>query len=274
MFAASKHFTCRVSFLPHHPCVAFEAGGRRNSKLVSSATTRREGEGEGEDQRVTVGRREVVSGLIGFIGCSSPSFLFPSHAKAKEAAPVPVQALLESLESAVAELRDMKQAVQLRDKLGIELQSETYSELRKKLRSGALGDVRKVAESADAYIGEAPLDVLDETVWASMPNDQDSEGGMKRTVKVPFGPNEFLCVIFSCVNDPRMVPSTDLLLTQKNLDTGLRMGMARDRRISNQGILTNMDDLESKLIGYKETLRARTSFSKLARSRGPDVPDS
>ena len=172
----------------------------------------------------------------------------------------------ESLQSAIEELRDMRSAVQLRDKLGIELQYETYSDLRKKLNSQALGDVRKVAETADTYIGEAPLDVIDEQVWRSMPNDEDAEGEKRRTVKVPFGPNGVLCVIFSCVNDPRMMPSTDLLLTKQMLDTGLRMGMSKDRRITNQGILSNIDDLESKLVAYAETLRARTSFNNPKRA--------
>merc|ERR1739848_670369 len=95
-----------------------------------------------------------------------------------------------------------------------------------------------------------------------MPNDEDAEGEKRRTVKVPFGPNGVLCVIFSWVNDPRMMPSTDLLLTKQMLDTGMR----KDRRITNQGILSNIDDLESKLVAYVETLRARTNFNNPKRA--------
>ena len=83
----------------------------------------------------------------------------------------------------------------------------------------------------------------------------DVSGG--RTVKVPFGPNEIVCAVLSCVNDPRMVPSTDVVLTRKMLDEGLRMGAASDPRVTPDSILLVIDDLNDKLVAYIDFVKQR-----------------
>ena len=41
-------------------------------------------------------------------------------------------------------------------------------------------------------------------------------------------PNDFLCAVFSCYNDPRAPPSTDALLSLRLTRDGVRMGARGD----------------------------------------------
>ena len=128
----------------------------------------------------------------------------------RAATAVPAKSLVVSLEQALDELHDMEQSVKFMVKLDLE---PNYKDLKKKLGSGALGELKRVALIAEDYIGESPTTNIEDEVWSTMmPN---SAG---RSIKVPFGPNEVLCVVFSCYNDPRQSASTDLLLTKKMLD--------------------------------------------------------
>ena len=97
-------------------------------------------------------------------------------------------------------------------------------------------------------------------MWGTLKTSSAEGGQGTTTIKVPWGPNEFLCVVFSCINDPRQAASTDLLLTQKMLEEGLKMGEAKDPRITPAGILTNIDDLDAKLAAYIDLVKTRAAL--------------
>ena len=195
------------------------------------------------------GRRRSLS--LALLGIGS---LLVGGALPLRAAPAPILAALAELEKAQAELRNLESSVRFKTSLAARSSegkvSLEYGELRKRLRSGSLGDLRKLALFADDYVGDN-VNGLEEKVWSTMPNETE------RSVKVPFGPNEVLCVVFSCFSDPRMKPSTDVLLTQKMLDEGLKMGMANDPRITPDTILTNIEDLSAKLSSYIGLVKGR-----------------
>ena len=75
-------------------------------------------------------------------------------------------------------------------------------------------------------------------------------------MKVPFGPNEIVCAVYPRERS-RMVPSTDVVLTRKMLDEGLRMGAASDPRVTPDSILLVIDDLNDKLVAYIDFVKQR-----------------
>lgn len=63
-------------------------------------------------------------------------------------------------------------------------------------------------------------------------------------------PNEFLCFLFSCFNDPTAPPSTDMLLSLKLLEDWVDMGLRGDARINAEGLMYSVSDVSDKLEGY------------------------
>ena len=68
----------------------------------------------------------------------------------------------------MVEVGVLRQEVQVRAKLSSSLGAETAQDLRKKLRSGALGDLQTIASVTDDYVGEGELSEIDEKVWGTM----------------------------------------------------------------------------------------------------------
>ncbi|QDZ18085.1 hypothetical protein HOP50_01g05890 [Chloropicon primus] len=223
------------------PCRA-SVGGRQARESVSG------GKGATTWER----RRGVVLGLL-----AGGLFANPLQAYGGVPPASSLQACLKSLEGALVELQGLRGEVQLRARLSASLGPEISKDVRKKLRGGELGKLAKITALVDDYIiGEGELSELDEAVWQTM---MPSSMGRK-TVKVPFGPNDFVCAILSCINDPRTVPSTDVVLTKKMLDEGLGMGSVADPRITSEGILGNIDDLSEKLTSYVTLAKSRSGL--------------
>mmetsp|Transcript_1321 Transcript_1321/g.5403 ORF Transcript_1321/g.5403 Transcript_1321/m.5403 type:complete len:97 (-) Transcript_1321:109-399(-) len=70
-------------------------------------------------------------------------------------------------------------------------------------------------------------------------------------------PNEIVCNVFSCMDDPRAPASTDLLLSYKMLEQGAGMGARGDKRVTAAGLLSNVVDVGMKFDDYLEFAASR-----------------
>lgn len=98
----------------------------------------------------------------------------------------------------------------------------------------------------DAAVASAPLTEEERLAWRGVRDDEWLT--TRSTTRLPAKrPNDFLCAVFSCYNDPRAPPSTDALLSLRLTKDGVRMGLRGDSRITAVGLAASLDDVLEKL---------------------------
>ena len=115
-------------------------------------------------------------------------------------------------------------------------------------------DLPDVVLKLDRLIDSTPLEDWETTAWTSVLEETQGSNfrnkssrwhipGVERT-------NDFVCAVFSCFNDPRAPPSTDMMLSLKLLSEGVNMGLRGDPRISAEGLILSLDDVLEKVNAY------------------------
>lgn len=129
-------------------------------------------------------------------------------------------------------------------------------EMKRRITFGPLSQLSDAALELDSLIDSTPLEDWETTAWTSVLEETQGSNyrnrdsrwripGVKRT-------NACLCLVFSCFNDPRAPPSTDMILSLKLLSDGVDMGLRGDARISAEGLILSLDDALEKVNSYLE----------------------
>ena len=113
--------------------------------------------------------------------------------------------------------------------------------------------IRALEEDAvviDALTSKAaPLDDVEKRAWNSV-NAEEWLTQSSTTTLPAKRPNDFLCAVFSCYNDPRAPPSTEMLLTLRLARDGVKMGLRNDARITAGGLTASLTDVLEKMDDY------------------------
>ncbi len=132
-------------------------------------------------------------------------------------------------------------------------------------RLSKLSSFERDAIEIDRFVAAAPLTDIESATWRVMKADQlgvpaadlddaIAERGGTGAIQLPGvrRPNDFLCFVFSCYNDPRAPPSTEPLLTLRLARTGVSMGLRNDPRITSEGLRYSLTDVLEKFDAYLE----------------------
>ena len=96
----------------------------------------------------------------------------------------------------------------------------------------------------------APLDDTEKRAWSSVNAEEWLTQSSTTTLPLTKRPNDFLCAVFSCYNDPRAPPSTEMLLTLRLAKDGVKMGLRNDARITAVGLTASLTDVLEKMDDY------------------------
>jgi hypothetical protein len=119
-------------------------------------------------------------------------------------------------------------------------------EIASLLNADAVKRLEANAIVIDAAVASAPLTEEERLAWRGVRDDEWLT--TRSTTRLPAKrPNDFLCAVFSCYNDPRAPPSTDALLSLRLTKDGVRMGLRGDSRITAVGLAASLDDVLEKL---------------------------
>ena len=114
-----------------------------------------------------------------------------------------------------------------------------------RLHAGELGLFWVTSRGTDRYMmgQRSPFAREQEDLWKLLP---ERSGPLGRVLQPDFNnPDDKLCLVYSCVNDPRAPPSIDVLYSLKLLDEGLNTEGA-----TAVGLLSNARDTCAKLTAY------------------------
>lgn len=117
----------------------------------------------------------------------------------------------------------------------------------------ALGSQRAIeaaCETIDEYVRDAPLSEAEREAWKRVKDEEFLTQSASTTLPMARRPNDFLCAVFSCYNDPRAPASTDALLSLRLTRDGVSMGLRGDSRITAEGLGASLDDVLEKLDAY------------------------
>ena len=117
----------------------------------------------------------------------------------------------------------------------------------------ALGSQRAIeaaCETIDEYVRDAPLSEAEREAWKRVKDEEFMTQSASTTLPMARRPNDFLCAVFSCYNDPRAPASTDALLSLRLTRDGVSMGLRGDSRITAEGLGASLDDVLEKLDAY------------------------
>jgi hypothetical protein len=132
------------------------------------------------------------------------------------------------------------------------LSQKTRTALKTKLHSGSLGRFWVTARGADRYLAGAlsrsSFARDKEDLWKLIP---EKSGPLGKLLVPNFdNPDDPLCLIYSCVNDPRAPPSIDTLYALKLLDEGFAT-----KGVTARGLSGNCRDAAEKLRAYQNVVR-------------------
>jgi hypothetical protein len=158
---------------------------------------------------------------------------------------------LGRVRTAAEELVSLQASLKTSSTIGTSL---PLKELKSRLTAGSLSELPDVVLKLDRLIDSTPLEDWETTAWTSVLEETQGSNfrnkssrwhipGVERT-------NAFVCLVFSCFNDPRAPPSTDMMLSLKLLSEGVNMGLRGDSRISAEGLILSLDDVLEKVNAY------------------------
>ena len=140
----------------------------------------------------------------------------------------------------VAEARATLDGVDARD-------APPLREIASLLNTDAVKRLEKNAVVIDAAVVREPLAEEERLAWRDVRDEEWLTTRSTTTLPMAKRPNDFLCAVFSCYNDPRAPPSTDALLSLRLTRDGVRMGARGDSRITAVGLAASLDDALEKL---------------------------
>ena len=158
---------------------------------------------------------------------------------------------LGRVRTAAEELKSLQASLKTSSTIGTSL---PLKELKNRLTAGSLSELPDIVLKLDRLIDSTPLEDWETTAWTSVLEETQGSNfrnkisrwhipGVERT-------NAFVCLVFSCFNDPRAPPSTDMMLSLKLLSEGVNMGLRGDSRISAEGLILSLDDVLEKVNAY------------------------
>jgi hypothetical protein len=136
------------------------------------------------------------------------------------------------------------------------LSAKSKDALKARLHSGELGRFWATSRGADRYLAGARSSFARdrEDLWKLLP---EKSGPLGRLLRPDFdNPDDPLCLIYSCVNDPRAPPSIDVLYALKLLDEGLAT-----EKVTAFGLMGNCQDAADKLLAYQTLVAAEADAS-------------
>jgi len=123
-------------------------------------------------------------------------------------------------------------------------------EISAALNTSAVKNLERNAAALDAVAKARPLEDWEREAWRGVRDDEWLTQSQTTTLPVVKRPNDFLCFVFSCYNDPRAPASTEVLLTLRLAKDGVAMGRRGDKRITDLGLAASLDDVLEKLDAY------------------------
>jgi len=167
-------------------------------------------------------------------------------------------ASLESMESTIGRVRtaaeelvSLQASLKTSSTIGTSL---PLKELKYRLTAGSLSELPDIVLKLDRLIDSTPLEDWETTAWTSVLEETQGSNFRNRSSRwhIPGveRTNDFVCLVFSCFNDPRAPPSTDMMLSLKLLSDGVNMGLRGDPRISAEGLILSLDDVLEKVNAY------------------------
>lgn len=158
---------------------------------------------------------------------------------------------LGRVRTAAEELVSLQASLKTSSTIGTSL---PLKELKSRLTAGSLSELPDVVLKLDRLIDSTPLEDWETTAWTSVLEETQGSNFRNRSPRwhIPGveRTNDFLCAVFSCFNDPRAPPSTDMMLSLKLLSEGVNMGLRGDPRISAEGLILSLDDVLEKVNAY------------------------
>jgi len=157
---------------------------------------------------------------------------------------------LGRVRTAAEELVSLQASLKTSSTIGTSL---PLKELKSRLTAGSLSELPDVVLKLDRLIDSTPLEDWETTAWTSVLEETQGSNFRNRTgwnIPGVERTNDFLCAVFSCFNDPRAPPSTDMMLSLKLLSEGVNMGLRGDSRISAEGLILSLDDVLEKVNAY------------------------
>ena len=135
---------------------------------------------------------------------------------------------------------------------GESIDLKTYARMRESLHVGELGRFWVTARGCDKRTSgtreRSPFAREKEDMWALIP---EKSGPLGRLLAPDFdNPDDKLCLIYSCVNDPSAPASIDTLYSLKLFDEGLRVA-AKGERATPEGLSFVARDVLEKLATYR-----------------------
>ena len=123
-----------------------------------------------------------------------------------------------------------------------------------RLHADELGAFWVTSRGTDRYVSAArsPFARDREDLWKLLP---ERSGPLGKILQPDFdNPDDPLCLVYSCVNDPRAPPSIDVLYALKLLDEGLAT-----EGVTATGLLANAEDAAEKLQAYVRLVDAEAN---------------
>ena len=158
---------------------------------------------------------------------------------------------LGRVRTAAEELVSLQASLKTSSTIGTSL---PLKELKSRLTAGSLSELPDVVLKLDRLIDSTPLEDWETTAWTSVLEETQGSNFRNRSPRwhIPGveRTNAFVCLVFSCFNDPRAPPSTDMMLSLKLLSDGVNMGLRGDPRISAEGLILSLDDVLEKVNAY------------------------
>lgn len=158
---------------------------------------------------------------------------------------------LGRVRTAAEELVSLQASLKTSSTIGTSL---PLKELKSRLTAGSLSELPDIVLKLDRLIDSTPLEDWETTAWTSVLEETQGSNFRNRSSRwhIPGveRTNDFVCAVFSCFNDPRAPPSTDMMLSLKLLSDGVNMGLRGDPRISAEGLILSLDDVLEKVNAY------------------------
>ena len=173
----------------------------------------------------------------------------PRVASAEPEGLLPLDDYIERLDACARSLEAIADEL---ERTGESIDLKTYARMRESLHVGELGRFWVTARGCDKRASgtreRSPFAREKEDMWALIP---EKSGPLGRLLRPDFdNPDDKLCLIYSCVNDPSAPASINTLYSLKLFDEGLRAA-AKGERATPEGLSFVARDVLEKLATYR-----------------------
>lgn len=188
--------------------------------------------------------------------------VFAAHASpARAEGLLPLDVYLARLETCATQIDALASELEG----GERTSAKDYGRLRAKLHEGELGRFWVTARGCDRRTSRedtgaerSPFAREKADLWALVP---EKSGPIGRALRPNFDdPDDRLCLVYSCVNDPSAPSSIDTLYALKLLDEGLRIG-AKGDKVTAEGLSYVAREAGDKLASYAMLVKEKADAS-------------